>query len=755
LKFVFTFFLITLISVNSFSQDWSITNSREKPPLLIPQPSTVNWVDTTLTLIIGPGAEISSNEFKFFENEINYLCEYLRLNKRKQEQRTGIKLIKDSKINGEAYSLSVTGSGIDIKSGTKRGAFYAIQTLLQLMPSKVYSKTLPITVKVPFAEITDKPHFPWRGLLLDCSRHFMEKEFVLRYIDLLAYHKMNTLHWHITEDQGWRIEIKKYPKLTEVSAWRKDVNDEAEGDLYGGFYTQEEVKEIVAYAKSRHINVVPEIEMPGHSQAALAAYPEYSCTGGPFEVETEWGVFKEIYCAGNPNTTQFLKDVLDEVLELFPSKYIHIGADEVPKYRWEHCSKCQATIKKHKLKDEEELQSHFLSEINNYLKSKGRIMVGWDEIAEGGLPEDVIVQSWRGYEGAEHAIAEGHQTIVSPTSHAYFDYDLKSIDLEKVYNFNPYPENIIDRNKHLVLGGECNMWSERAPQHLVDSKVFPRLLAMSEVLWTFPENRHYENFYKKVQAHYNRLDVLEVKYGFETVPVSYSSEIINDETVVTLLPGTPDLLLTVEKNKRDKIETFNYTQPFVIDESCELSITANKKGTKNKNHIYGEPVIINYTQHKAIGKSYQLEKEYSKHYTGGNYNALSNGWLGTTDFRDGNWQGYFGDDMVAVFDFSDKPIKLKEVSCNFLQYNNSWIFMPSNLKVEVSKDGINYTELKSATPKIQPKERGRHIENIAVAFPKQTVKHLKVTAQNFGFCPDWHEAAGSKAWLFVDEIMLK
>ncbi|MEO1255783.1 MAG: beta-N-acetylhexosaminidase, partial [Bacteroidota bacterium] len=412
----------------------------------------------------------------------------------------------------EGYQLTVSGSGVSIKANTEITLMHGLQSLRQLL--YLHGQELP------FVEIQDNASFQWRGMLLDCSRHFMEKEFVKRYIDLLALYKMNVLHWHLTEDQGWRIEIDKYPKLTEIGAWRDDDN----GGKYGGFYTKEDIREIVAYATVRGVEVVPEIELPGHSQAALAAYPQFSCTGGPFEVETEWGVFKEIYCAGNDSTFFFLEDVLREVMELFPSKYIHIGGDEVPKYRWEHCEKCQRRIAIEGLHDEHELQSYFIKRVSNFLKANDKQLIGWDEILEGGLPENAIVQSWRGFEGAKEAVGLGHQAIVSPTSHAYFDYGLNDIDMERVYDFNPIPEGAKEEDKSLILGGECNMWSERAPQEKVDSKVFPRILAMAEVLWSGAEGKDYEGFRERVVKHYKMLDQLGVTYGFETVPVKITTE---------------------------------------------------------------------------------------------------------------------------------------------------------------------------------------------------------------------------------------
>lgn len=414
----------------------------------------------------------------------------------------------------ESYKLVVTDSNVIISAQGEAGIFYGLQTLRQMLsPDFEYKGPVDkmIDRNIPACIIYDYPAFKWRGMLLDCCRHFMSKEFILRYLDLLALHKMNRFHWHLTEDQGWRIEIKKYPKLTEIGAFRK----EKDGRMYGGFYTQEDIKEVIAYAKKLHILVVPEIEMPGHSLAALASYPELSCTGGPHEVTNQWGVFEDVYCAGNEKTFEFLQDVLDEVITLFPSKYIHIGGDEVPKTRWEKCNKCNARLESENLKNYEELQSYFTKRIDKYLESKGKILIGWDEILEGGLSPNAIVQSWRGFEGGLKAAREKHFVIMSPTSHCYFDYSLDKINLKKVYSFDPIPEGMTDYESTFILGGECNMWTERAPQELVDSKLFPRILALSEVLWRYPVNRDYDKFLERVRNHYKRLEILGVKYGGE------------------------------------------------------------------------------------------------------------------------------------------------------------------------------------------------------------------------------------------------
>lgn len=405
-------------------------------------------------------------------------------------------------LGDEGYQLSISPGQIRITARNPAGAFYGVQTLRQLLDD--------VNRSFPGVEITDMPRFKHRGLLLDVCRHFRDKEFVKRYIDLLAYHKMNVLHWHLTEDQGWRIEIKKYPKLTEIGAWR----DDGKGGKYGGFYTQDDIREIVAYAQSRFVTVVPEIEMPGHAVAALASYPKLSCTGGPFSVATKWGVFEDVYCAGNDKVLEFNQNVLDEVLELFPSEFIHIGGDECPKKRWKACEKCQARIKREELKDEHELQSWFVRQIDKYLESKGRRLVGWDEILEGGLAPGATVQSWRGMEGAVAAATSGHDTVVSPTSHCYLDYPYDRISVERAYSFNPIPPQLTPTQTKHVLGIEGCIWAEGTPEpNDTDRQVWPRLCALSEVAWSSPDGRTWEEFSARLAPHLERLRGMGVKPG--------------------------------------------------------------------------------------------------------------------------------------------------------------------------------------------------------------------------------------------------
>ena len=671
-------------------------------------------------------------------NKLDYFSDSISLFKNPILDHS-INLIIDSTISKhfEYYNLVINKNFILIKGSDREGLIHGIYSLIQLIPRSSGINDS----KIACVKIQDYPKFKWRGLLLDCCRHFMSIDFVKRYIDLLAYHKMNVLHWHLTEDQGWRIEIDKYPKLTNVGAWRK----EKDGSIYGGFYTKEQIKDVVDYAYKRGVNIVPEIELPGHSVAALAAYPEYSCTGGPFEVEKDWGVFKDIFCAGNDSTFVFLENVLDEIIELFPSKYIHIGGDEAPKYRWENCSKCKKRIQDENIQDTHELQSYFIQRIENYISSKGKKLVGWDEILEGGLANNATVQSWRGFEGALIAAKAGHDAIVSPTSHAYFDYDLDVIDLEKVYNFDPIPMDIpSDKAKH-IIGAECNMWSERAPQNTIDSKVFPRLLAMSEVLWDYPTIRNYNLFYERVQAHYKRLDVLGVNYGLETQPIEMTSEFEDGQFYVTLNKGVKDLKLFYQINQDEAVL---YDSTFIIPESAKIKTWAVKN-----NDSYGDSLEIELYMHKGLGAKIRDLNTYGKTYNGGGDDAIVNGLRGGLNFRDGYWQGYFGTDFEATITL-DSIQRIDSVISSFYQYNLSWIFIPKQILVYTSVDGNNYYKRAIHNTQISDKQEGRFFKEFVMSFPEVEAKYIKIKAVNYGVCPDWHPAAGSNSWLFVDEVRI-
>lgn len=442
----------------------------------------------------------------------------------------------EPRLGREGYRLSVAAEGVRLRATGEAGLFYAGITLRQLLPARPApglsdaEHTAGPGLSVPAVEIEDSPRFGWRGLLLDPARHFLPVEFVKRFIDLMALHKLNTLQLHLTDDQGWRLEIRRYPRLTSVGSVRPESpkrgdRNAGDGTPYGPFfYTQAQVRELVAYAATRHVTIVPEIEMPGHFRAALAAYPEFSCTGGPFQVRTRWGIEPDILCAGNDHALEFVEAILAEVIELFPGAFIHTGGDEAPKNRWKECPRCQARIRALGLKDEAELQSHFTARLSRFLADRGRRLIGWDEILEGGLAPGAAVMSWRGWEGGIAAASLGHDVVMSPTTHCYFDYAQAQgpgepesiggfIPLAKVYGFDPIPQALDAARARHILGAQGNIWGEYLfePRD-VEYFAFPRAIALAEVLWSHPAPRDYAGFLRRLAVHLERLDALHVNY---------------------------------------------------------------------------------------------------------------------------------------------------------------------------------------------------------------------------------------------------
>lgn len=499
---------------------FSVISVAQQTLNLIPKPQNIEHYSGSFVLNSKTVIQADKNSFEakylqqIIEQQLGLNLEITTSSKAKSKIIFVTKIIEEKKSFKEWYNLSISKNEVVIKATEDHGIFYAIQTLIQLLPLE---KSLEI--KIPCLSITDQPKFQWRGMHLDVSRHFFPKDFIKKYIDYLTMYKMNTFHWHLTDDQGWRIEIKKYPKLTEVGAWRNGsmighYTDQTFDDIrYGGFYTQEEIKEIVAYAKERHITIVPEIEMPGHALAALASYPEFSCTGGPFEVGKTWGVLEDVFCPKDETFT-FLENVLSEVMELFPSEYIHIGGDESPKVRWKTCPHCQKRIKEEHLKDEHELQSYFIQRIEKFVNSKGRKIIGWDEILEGGLAPNAAVMSWRGTEGGIAAAKQKHFVVMSPGSHCYFDHyqgEPKNepiafggyTNVEKVYSFNPIPKELSAEESKYILGAQANLWTEyiNTPEQ-VEYMIFPRIAALSEVLWGTSDPNNYKEFEKRLIQHF-------------------------------------------------------------------------------------------------------------------------------------------------------------------------------------------------------------------------------------------------------------
>nr|WP_321230406.1 family 20 glycosylhydrolase [uncultured Psychroserpens sp.] len=680
-------------------------------------------------------------------------------------------LLDDTIENPEGYRLNIQPFKIIISAKTDQGAFYAVQTLRQLLPPEFENGSFSEEkISIQCLTITDAPQFQYRGMHLDVARHQFSVDFIKQYIDAIAMLKMNTFHWHLTDDQGWRIEIKKYPKLQEIAAYRNetlighysDQPHQFDGKRYGGFYTQEEVKDVVAYAQSQHVTVIPEIEMPGHAQAAISAYPNLGCTGEQVDVAQKWGVFDEIFCSKD-ETFEFLEDVLDEVIPLFPSEYIHIGGDEAPKTNWKSCAQCQNRIKTESLKDEHELQNYFITRIEKYLNSKGKQIIGWDEILEGGLAPNATVMSWRGKEGAVEAAKQKHNVVMTPTSHCYFDYYQSTnpdepiaiggfLPLEKVYGFNPIPTELSAEESKYILGAQGNLWTEYIPtEDHVEYMVFPRILAMSEVVWSKNENKDYTNFVKRVENFNKRLDVLDINYAnhlyeIEGELISEDNKnyyklttTLEDKTIYYTLDGSPVNLFS-----------HTYTKPIPINENTKIK-TAVFDTEKRLGNVFSE--TINY--HKAVGKKITINKTPHKSYSGSGQEGLINGISGSDSrYGDKEWLGFWGEDLEIVIDLGE-AIDLNTIKTRFHNGQGQWIYAPNDITVEfVLKDGTKVTDKITLN-----NDLNNDVIHLDYTFPKPKnmeikVKTIRFRITNYGTIPDGKQGAGQKAWTFIDEIIV-
>ncbi|PCJ81049.1 MAG: beta-N-acetylhexosaminidase [Bacteroidetes bacterium] len=658
-------------------------------------------------------------------------------------------------ISSEDYELIVQNDVIIISAYTEAGLFYGFTTLRLMMPRECEYGGCSNGFFLPEVVIQDGPAFSHRGLLLDCCRHFMKPEFVMKMIDNLALHKMNVLHWHLTEDQGWRIAIDAFPKLTNVGAWRTELD----GTIHGGFYSKDQIRQIIQYAQARNVEIIPEIELPGHSRAALSAYPYLGCTGDTLNVANRWGVFKDIYCAGNDSTLAFLETVFSEVCELFPSKRIHIGGDEAPKVRWRNCDKCTKRIKEEGLKDEHELQTWFIERIAQFLKTKGKTIIGWDEILEGGLPKGAVVQSWRGMDGAIEAVKIGTDVIVSPTSHCYLDYPLSLIDLEKVYSFNPIPEQAL-LSPGKIIGGECNMWTEHTPQEMVESKVFPRAIALAEVLWTGPDftskNGAYSRFTDRLSSHLERLSLLGIDYGMESVPVHLSLGVSDENLYATLVPeGDYIRGYTHFYEGNTTLNTHNDSVPLgkslLIDGGGVLSASIIYRGRYLPN-----PELFYLDGHRGVFHPVALGFVPSPNYSGGGDNALADGRLGSLDFHDGAWQAVQSDDITVIIDL-EKVVEIDSLFSHFYRYQDAWIFTPRRVAFSTSLDGNEYKVISEINLEgFGLKNDNQEIITVS-SGPLKGIKaqFVKLTAENIVLCPDWHAASSEPSWLFCDEFVVR
>ena len=694
-----------------------------------------------------------------------------------QSKTITFNISEDPGVGTEGYTLLSGPDAIRVEAAGPRGFFNAVQTIFELHPPEFYSgkanAALPWTI--PAAKINDAPRYAWRGMLLDVSRHFFPKEFIKKFIGYLAMHKMNTFHWHLTDDQGWRVEIKKYPRLTEVGAWRVDREDkhwnarepqkEGETATYGGFYTQDEIREVVAYAKSLQVTIVPEIELPGHCLAALASYPEYSCSGGPFTVPPGgvWPI-TNVYCPGKEKTFAFLEDVLAEVLALFPGEVIHIGGDEVDKANWKKCPDCQARIKAEGLKNEDELQSYFVKRIEKFLNAKGRKLVGWDEILEGGLAPNAAVMSWRGTEGGIAAAKEGHNVVMTPTSHCYFDYYQGQpayeppaiggfLQLSKVYEFEPTPAALSpDEAKH-ILGVQANLWTEYVPNSShAEYMTFPRIAAIAEVGWSPKELRDWDDFGARMNVQFERYRMAGINYAKSSFNVRMSPELDRQTRTVKVKleteMKTPEIRYSFDGVEPGPMSML-YAQPIFLKKTSTV-----KAGAFFEGELAGRITETRFVAHKALGKAPRLTYPFSNRYKGGGDIGLVNGLRGSKSHTDGLWQGFEKDDLLAEIDLG-KTTKLKEITAGFLHNIDSWIFFPTTVEFAVSGDGHDFRSISTVKSDVSPKFADVAVKDFSVKVSGKKARFVRIHAKNIGLCPDWHSSAGGKAWLFADEIIIE
>lgn len=744
---------------------------------IIPKPLDVNCKGDASFLLKDGVAVIYPENNRKMQDNAEFLVDYV-------ERQTGVKLTSHAGMpvdgaicltldlsddNAEAYKLIVNDKRVCISGASEAGVFYGIQTLRKSLPV-----AQDINVNLSAVEIYDKPRFAYRGAMLDVARHFYTVDEVKTFIDMLALHNINRFHWHLTDDQGWRIEIKKYPKLMSVASERKETvvgrwySGIYDGKPYGGYYTQDELRDVIDYAAKRHITIIPEVDLPGHMQAALTAYPELGCTGGPYEVRTIWGVSQDVLCVGNDFTLQFVKDVLSEVADIFPSEYIHIGGDECPKVRWEKCPKCQERIKSLGLKSdakhtkEQRLQSYMIQEAAKYLKEKGKRIIGWTEILEGGLVPDATLMSWIGESGGIEAAHQHHDVIMTPNTYLYFDYyQSKKVEdeplaiggylpIEKTYNYEPMPKELTEEEQQYIKGVQANLWTEYIPVFSqVQYMVLPRLGAAAEVQWTDPSKKDYKDFLRRVPHLVAVYDCYGWNYATHVydVNVDMKADTVNHVLNVQLSTMADDPIYYTLDGQDPTEKSLKYTKPFTIDQSVVLKTMAVHPDRTSK--ISVDTIRFN----KATLKPVVLLQPNESRFSPDGPVVLVDGRNGNHSFDTGAWLTVAGNDLEAVINMQAETI-LSSASVHVYVRKDAWLFDARGFSVSVSSDNKNYKEVASQEYKqMQESDSDGIIEHELLFDPcKATYVKIKVISEKS--MPDWHWDAGKAPFLLVDEIIL-
>lgn len=744
---------------------------------IIPKPLDVNCKGDASFLLKDGVAVIYPENNRKMQDNAEFLVDYV-------ERQTGVKLTSHAGMpvdgaicltldlsddNAEAYKLIVNDKRVCISGASEAGVFYGIQTLRKSLPV-----AQDINVNLSAVEIYDKPRFAYRGAMLDVARHFYTVDEVKTFIDMLALHNINRFHWHLSDDQGWRIEIKKYPKLMSVASERKETvvgrwySGIYDGKPYGGYYTQDELRDVIDYAAKRHITIIPEVDLPGHMQAALTAYPELGCTGGPYEVRTIWGVSQDVLCVGNDFTLQFVKDVLSEVADIFPSEYIHIGGDECPKVRWEKCPKCQERIKSLGLKSdakhtkEQRLQSYMIQEAAKYLKEKGKRIIGWTEILEGGLVPDATLMSWIGESGGIEAAHQHHDVIMTPNTYLYFDYyQSKKVEdeplaiggylpIEKTYNYEPMPKELTKEEQQYIKGVQANLWTEYIPVFSqVQYMVLPRLGAAAEVQWTDPSKKDYKDFLRRVP----HLVAVYDCYGWNCathvydVNVDMKADTVNHVLNVQLSTMADDPIYYTLDGQDPTEKSLKYTKPFTIDQSVVLKTMAVHPDRTSK--ISVDTIRFN----KATLKPVVLLQPNESRFSPDGPVVLVDGRNGNHSFDTGAWLAVAGNDLEAVINMQAETI-LSSASVHVYVRKDAWLFDARGFSVSVSSDNKNYKEVASQEYKQMQESDSDGIIEHELSFDPCKATYVKIKVISEKSMPDWHWDAGKAPFLLVDEIIL-
>ena len=666
----------------------------------------------------------------------------------------------------EGYQLKVTPEGVVINGGSEAGVFYGIQTLRKSIPAGN-----GISVSLPAVEINDAPRFSYRGAMLDVSRHFFPVEDIKSFIDMIALHNINRFHWHLSDDQGWRIEIKSRPLLTEKASKRPETvigrnSGKYDGTPHEGFYTQEQIKEIIAYAADQHITIIPEIDLPGHMQAALHAYPELGCTGGPYEVWREWGVSDNVLCAGNDDVLKFIEDVFAEIVELFPSEYIHVGGDECPKTRWQECPKCQARIKALGIKGdskhtaEEYLQSFIINHAEKFLNSKGRQMIGWDETLEGGLAPNATVMSWRGEGGGIEAAKQKHDVIMSPNTYLYFDYyQTKDIDneplaiggylpLENVYNYEPMPKSLTPEEQKYIIGVQANLWVEYiATLSHIQYMELPRMAALSEIQWSGAEKKNYDCFLSRLPQLTSLYDVKGYNYATHAFDITGRLVPNTEEEALEVIFKTIDncpIYYTLDGTEPTAASA-KYEGTLKLKESCVIKA----KGIRptGETRIFTEEIKIHKASFKPITMLQPINEQYKFEGAG----VLLDGLKGNFNYKTGRWIAFYKNDMEAVIDMK-QPTEISSVAISTLVEKGDWVFDARKFAVSISEDGKNFKEIAKEEYPAMTLDNPNQIYDHVLTFEPVKAQYIKVYVQPEHKLPEWHGGKGLQSFIFIDEI---